>query len=233
MGDLPLEGRMIVFVGANSQLALQCASALANEDLVVGLCREAREETRKTYSRVLEMDYRHPDRAVEQLDRMLEGRITFANFAACKIDKLFLNLTSEDVDEALDVNVRLNFAVLPTILRRMMAAKWGRIVFLSSTGAERGDVGLSLYSVGKAGLLGLARVLAKEYGRFGVTTNVLSLGYFDTQMFSNLSEESRARLRSQIPSRKLGDAANIVESIRYLVRSNYVNGAVVPVDGGI
>lgn len=224
---------MIIFVGANSRLAQQCASVLSDEDEVVGLCREAREETHKIYHRVVQLDYRQPERGVDQLSEILSGRITFANFATCKIDKLFLELTSADVDEALDVNVRLNFALLPIVIRRMLVEQWGRILFLGSVGAERGDAGLSLYATGKTALVGLARVLAKEYGRFGVTTNVISLGYFESQMFSTLPDEVRRRLVAQVPSRKLGTAVDVAETIRFLMRSGYVNGAVVPVDGGI
>ena len=224
---------MIIFFGANSALALRCAKALGEEDTLVGFCRQASNETHEAYDQVLEIDYRHPQAAIDAIERIAGERITVVNFAARKIDKLFVDIEASDVSDMLETNLGVNFAVLPPLVRKMVSAKWGRIIFLSSTGALRGDSGLTLYSTAKAGLVGLARSLAKEYGRFGITANVLSLGYFDTGLMDSIPEKLRARMIADIPSGKLGDASSIVESVRFLIRADYVNGAVIPIDGGL
>lgn len=224
---------MIIFFGANSALALRCASSLRQEDAVVGFCRQATSETRETYDQVFEIDYRNPNSAIDAIEGLAGKRITVMNFAARKIDKLFVNIKPEDVSDTLETNLGVNFIVLPPLVRKMVAEKWGRIIFLSSTGALRGDSGLTLYSTVKTGLVGLARSLAREYGRFGITANVLSLGYFDTGLMDSIPEELSAKMIADIPSRKLGDASNIAESVRFLIRADYVNGAVIPVDGGL
>jgi len=224
---------MIIFFGANSALALRCAAALGEEDTLVGFCRKASKTTRETYDQVFEIDYRQPQSAMDAIERIAGERITVVNFAARKIDKLFINIEADDVSDMLETNLGVNFIVLPPLIRKMVSAKWGRIIFLSSTGALRGDSGLTLYSTAKTGLIGLARSLAREYGRFGITANVLSLGYFDAGLMDSIPEKLRATMIADIPSKKLGDASNIAESVRFLIRADYVNGAVIPIDGGL
>ncbi len=224
---------MIIFFGANSALALRCAEALGEEDTLIGFCRRASNETHEAYDQVFEIDYRQPHAAMDALERIEGERITVVNFAARKIDKLFINIDAADVADVLDTNLGVNFIVLPPLVRKMVSTKWGRIIFLSSTGALRGDSGLTLYSTAKTGLVGLARSLAREYGRFGITANVLSLGYFDTGLMDSIPERLRSKMITDIPSRKLGDATNIAEGIRFLIRADYVNGAVIPIDGGL
>jgi len=224
---------LILFIGANSRLALDCAASISSDDRVIGICRAAGDEARKAYHAVFEMDYAHPRLTAAQMDQISDGRITVVNFVALKEDKLFVDTSPEDVQRSLDINLKLHWILLPPILKRMISAKWGRIVFLSSTGALAGDVGISVYAAAKAGITALARVLAKEYGRFGITSNVLSLGYFDTPMFRRLGEQKQKLLMNQIPSRKLGSGADVAEGLRFLIRCGYVNGAVVPIDGGV
>ena len=81
--------------------------------------------------------------------------------------------------------------------------------------------------------MGLTLVLANEYSRFGVTSNVLILGYFNTGLIDTLSEKSRQRILESIPSKSLGGSSNIVNAIDFLIKSEYVNGSTINIDGGI
>ena len=224
---------MIAFIGARSELALACAAALRGEDRLVGLCRTPDDRVRAVYDEVHRIDYHQPEDGVRALEQLADERLTVVNFAARKIDKLFVDVTPADIDESLHINVRLNFSILPPLIRRMMSAKWGRVVLIASAGATRGDVGISLYSTTKATLASLARSLAKEYGRFGITANVLSLGHYELGMFAALPAGIRNSLKNQIPSGQLGRGEDIAEGIRFLIRSRYVNGSVIPIDGGL
>jgi NAD(P)-dependent dehydrogenase (short-subunit alcohol dehydrogenase family) len=224
---------MLIFFGANSALALQTAAALRGNERIIGFCREPSDATRTAYDEVFAIDYRNPQAALAVLEQLKDERITVVNFAARKVDKLFLNIEPGDVAETFDTNLAFNFVVLPPLIRKMMAAKWGRIVFLSSTGAVRGGAGLSLYATSKAALSTLAACLAKEYGRFGVTANVLSLGYFDSGLIDGIPEERRTKMIAEIPSKTLGNARHIAEAIQHLIRNEYVNGATLPLDGAL
>ena len=79
----------------------------------------------------------------------------------------------------------------------------------------------------------MSRVIAREYARFGITSNVLALGYFNTGLIETLSEKVRNKIIEEIPSRKLGDSSNIVSAVEFLMKSDYTNGSVLHIDGGI
>ena len=115
----------------------------------------------------------------------------------------------------------------------MIKNKWGRFMFVTSTGGMRGDIGTASYSASKMGLIGLSRVISKEYSKFNITSNIISLGTFDTGLFQDLSEEKRKEIIDMIPSRKLGDIENIINSVDFIIKSDYVNGSIINIDGGM
>ena len=124
-----------------------------------------------------------------------------------------------------EVALEINRAFIPV----MREKKWGRIIHFSSIRVAPGTLS---YTTTKHGLLGMSKVLAKEYARFNITSNALILGAFDTGMFQNLKEKVRKDMVSQIPSRKLGDVKNIVNAITFIIDSPFVNGTSITIDGG-
>ena len=113
-----------------------------------------------------------------------------------------------------------------------MKDKWGRIIHISSIRGKDGAIGTLAYSTTKTGLNGLSRVLAKEYGRFGITSNVLVPGFLNTGLLHSLSEKDKAETLNRIPSRQFGDPINVFHAIEFLIKSEYVNGASINIDGG-
>ena len=110
--------------------------------------------------------------------------MTLVHSAAVSRDNLAATLDVEDYQTVVDVNLRGNFLLTKGTLPTMIREKWGRIIHLSSIAGLRGEVGTLAYSTSKSGLIGMSRVLAKEYGRFNVTSNVLALGYFDNGLIN-------------------------------------------------
>lgn len=104
---------------------------------------------------------------------------------------------------------------------------------MSSVAGLQGAAGVGPYGATITGLLGMSRALAKEYARFNITPNVLDLGYFELGLLSELSDKVQQQLLAQIPSRRLGSPIDIVNCVEFLVRSGYVNGATINIDGGI
>jgi NAD(P)-dependent dehydrogenase (short-subunit alcohol dehydrogenase family) len=109
----------------------------------------------------------------------------------------------------------------------------GRVVLIGSL-AERGERGRAAYTVAKSGLVGLARVLAQEYARDGITANVVSPGFIDAGAFLNLSAEIREACARQVPAGRLGRAEEIAAAVAYLVGPDaaYTTGQVLAVNGG-
>ena len=160
-------------------------------------------------------------------------KITLVHAGALSRDGLAAQLDINDWDQVMDVNLRGNFLITRELLIPMINEKWGRIIHLSSVAGIRGMQGTLAYSTTKTGLQGMSRVLAREYARFNITSNVLVLGYFNTGLIETLSEKIRNSIIEKIPSKKLGDPSNIVNAIEYLMKSEYTNGSVLNIDGAI
>lgn len=159
--------------------------------------------------------------------------ITLVHAAALNRDGLAAQLGAEEWDQVMDVNLRGNFLITRELLLPMISDKWGRIIHVSSVSGMRGVEGTLAYSTTKTGLLGMSRVLAREYARFNITSNVLVLGYFDIGLIETLSETVRKKIIEDIPSKKLGNPSNIVNAIEYLIKSEYASGSVLNIDGAI
>ncbi|MFB6985575.1 3-oxoacyl-ACP reductase FabG [Streptomyces sp. NPDC056304] len=149
-------------------------------------------------------------------------------------DGLLLRMDDDALTSVIDTNLIGPVRVARRALKGMLRAKGGRIVLISSTVAMRGEVGQSNYAASKAGLIGLARSLAREYGSRGITVNVVAPGLTDTDMAQQLSEDQRAALIEQIPLRRMAAPPEIAATVAFLAsaEASYITGAVIPVDGG-
>ena len=123
----------------------------------------------------------------------------------------------------------------PLIARGMIKARRGRIIMISSVVWALGSAGQVNYAAAKAGLVGAGRSLARELGARGITTNVIAPGFIDTDMTAALTEDQRATILGQIPAARYGTADEVAAVVRFLAGDDaaYINGAVIPVDGGL
>ena len=160
-------------------------------------------------------------------------KVTLIHAAALSRDGLVPQLSIKDWDQVMGVTLRGNFLLTRELLMPMIEQKWGRIIHFSSVAGVQGVPGTVAYSTAKTGLLGMSRVIANEYARFGITSNVLVPGYFNTGLIETLSDKVRKKILVSIPSGRLGDPRNIVNAIEFLMKSDYVNGSAINIDGGI
>ena len=149
-------------------------------------------------------------------------------------DRLMARMTEEDFRSVLDTNLTGAFRAAKRALPRMLRARWGRLVFVSSAVGMRGERGQANYAASKAGLVGLARSLAREVGSRAITANVVAPGLTATDMTAALTEDQRGHLLGQIPLGRMADPEEIAAAIRFLAdeHAGYLTGAVLPVDGG-
>ena len=115
----------------------------------------------------------------------------------------------------------------------MIKNNFGRIIHFSSTKVLDGEVGTALYSASKSFLNGLSASIAREYGKFNITSNVLSLGYFNSTLWEAIPNKIKKERLKDIPSRKLGSTKNISNAIEFIINSEYVNKSTIKIDGGI
>ena len=115
-----------------------------------------------------------------------------------------MKFETEDWNKSINLNLNGNFFLTRALLTTMIEDGWGRIVHMSSIAAIKGVSGTIAYSTAKTGLLGMSKVLANEYARFGITSNVLIPGYLNTGLIDTLDEKSRLKIewdRSNAPER--------------------------------
>ena len=161
------------------------------------------------------------------------SKVVLIHAAVISLDNLAVKFETEDWNQSINLNLNGNFFLTRALLTTMIEDGWGRIVHMSSIAAIKGVSGTIAYSTAKTGLLGMSKVLANEYARFGITSNVLIPGYLDAGLIDTLDEKSRLKIIESIPSKKLGSPSNIVNAIDFLIKSEYVNGSSINVDGGI
>ena len=161
------------------------------------------------------------------------SNVVLIHAAAISLDNLAVKFDTKDWHRSMSLNLDSNFFLTRALLTTMIQDGWGRIIHVSSIAGIKGAPGTIAYSTAKTGLMGMSKVLANEYARFGVTSNVLVLGYLNTGLIDTLNEDTRKKIIEEIPSKKLGDPSNIVNAIDFLIKSEYVNGSKIHIDGGI
>ena len=173
------------------------------------------------------------EKVVREVSKYDNEKISLLNMSTKKIDSLLIKHDLDLWDESISINLNSPFYFAKLLIPLMINNKWGRFMFVTSTGGMRGDIGTVSYSTSKTGLIGLSRVISKEYSKFNITSNVISLGTFDTGLFHNLGEKKRKEILETIPSKSAGDIDNIVNAVNFIIKSDYVNGSVINIDGGM
>ena len=150
-------------------------------------------------------------------------------------DQLLLRMSEESFARVIDTNLTSSYRLAKRASRSMLRAKWGRLLFVSSVVGLSGGAGQASYAASKAGLVGFSRSLARELGARGITSNVVAPGFVDTDMTADLSDERKAQVLASIPAGRTATAEEIAAVLSFLASdaASYVNGAVIPVDGGL
>jgi 3-oxoacyl-[acyl-carrier protein] reductase len=155
--------------------------------------------------------------------------------AGITTDSLILRMSEQAFLDVIDANLAGAFRTAKRAVSKMLRQHTGRIIFLSSVGAFVGLPGQANYAASKAGLVGMARAIAREVGSRQITVNVVAPGLIDTDMTAALGEERVALMTSQVPLGRTGSATDVAGVVGFLASdaAAYITGAVVPVDGGL
>ncbi|UWX65218.1 3-oxoacyl-[acyl-carrier-protein] reductase [Deinococcus rubellus] len=172
---------------------------------------------------------------VEDVAVQMGGLHVLVNNAGITRDGLAIRMKDEDWDAVIQTNLSSAFAACRAAIKIMMRAKSGRIINVSSVVGLMGNPGQANYVASKAGLIGLTKALAKEYGGRNITVNALAPGFIASDMTDALSETQKAGYVAAIPLGRLGQPEDVAALVGFLASdaAGYITGQVIGVDGGL
>ena len=175
------------------------------------------------------------DKLYEEISGELGNVYCIVNNAGIAQQKLFTDITDEDWQKMINVNLTGAFNICRSIIPALVREKQGRIINISSMWGQVGASCEVHYSAAKAGLIGMTKALAQELAPSGITVNCVAPGAIETAMMSAFSEEDKKALCEEIPLGRLGRPEEIAEAVSFLAsdKAAYITGQVIAVNGGM
>ena len=217
--------------GINSELAQLFIKKLAKKDVVIGFHRSLYRGI-KNKNILLTKSIKN---LTLNIEKRIQGKkkIIFLNFAAMRDENLLLNLNLKEINTTLESNILSSLKIAKELIPLMIKYNFGRFIFLSSKKAEQGSEGNILYSFSKSGLYGLSRSISKEYRKFNITSNIISLGYFKTKMWISLNSNIQKKLLKETLYGKLGNPSVLHDAIKLIIKHQFINMTKIDLDGGM
>ncbi|MGW7555195.1 3-oxoacyl-ACP reductase FabG [Streptomyces rimosus] len=227
--------RSVFITGGNRGIGLAIAQAMAADGDKVAVTHRSGEPPAGVLG--VKCDITDPEQVEAAFQRIEEAHgpveVLVAN-AGITRDALLMRMSEDDFGDVVGTNLTAAYRVAKRATRGMLRARKGRMIFIGSTVGLRGEAGQANYAAAKAGLVGLARSIARELGSRGITANVVTPGLTETDMTAALPQERLDAMLEEIPLRKAARPEDIAAAVRFLAgeEASYITGAVIPVDGG-
>lgn len=242
-----LNGQIALVTGGSQGIGRAAALALAELGADVAImarsaekCEAVAEEIRASGRRALAVpgDMSNPEEIKSVVERTASGLgpiSILVNNAAITRDGLLLRMKRDDWNEVIDTNLTGVFLLIQQVLPMMTKARRGRIINLTSVVAQSGNVGQANYIAAKAGVIGLTKAVAREYGARNITVNAIAPGYIETPMTAVLPEAVKQSMLDQIPLKRAGLDQDVASAVAFLAsdEAGYITGQVINVNGGM
>jgi 3-oxoacyl-[acyl-carrier protein] reductase len=229
--------RTVLVTGGSRGIGLACARSFAEDGHRVAVTSSSTpvDDEGLTAVRCDVTDPALVDAAVAEVEDALGPVEVLVAAAGITRDQLLVRMPDDDFEAVVATNLTGAWRMAKRVVPKMMRARWGRIIVLSSVAGYVGAPGQTNYAASKAGLIGLARSIAREYGGRGITANVVAPGPIRTDMLEAVGDDAIAALAAQVPVGRVGTVEEVAAAVRFLASEEaaYITGAVLPVDGGL
>jgi 3-oxoacyl-[acyl-carrier protein] reductase len=236
MSEASVTSPIALVTGGNRGIGLAIATALSSDGFEVVVTYRSGDAP--TGFKSVEMDVTSEE-SVDKAFAAIEEQwgipeVIVANAGITK-DTLVLRMSEEDFTSVIDTNLTGAFRVAKRGSKGLLKLKRGRLIFIGSVVGGVGAAGQVNYSASKAGLVGMARSLARELGSRSITANVIAPGFVETDMTADLDEKRRGDIAGQVPLGRFCSAEEIADVVSFMAspKASYITGAIIPVDGGL
>ena len=228
--------RTVLVTGGNRGIGLAIAQAFAKQGDRVAVTHRSGDAPAGLFGVKCDVtDAESVDAAFAAIEAELGPVEVLVANAGITDDTLLMRMSEEQFTRVLDTNLTGAFRCAKRASTKMLRARWGRMIFISSVVGLYGGVGQVNYAASKAGLVGVARSVTRELGSRNITANVVAPGFIDTDMTAALPEERRTEYRKAIPAGRFAEPEEVAGVVAWLASdaAGYISGAVIPVDGGL
>jgi 3-oxoacyl-[acyl-carrier protein] reductase len=238
---IDLTGKTALVTGASRGIGEAIARRLGESGAHVFCAARSVESVNKLASEIgnatgVELDITAPD-VRDRIGALLKERSIdiLVNNAGVTEDDLFIRMKQEAWTKVIQTNLDSAFAITQEIVKKMLRARWGRVINISSVVGLMGNPGQVNYASSKAALIGFTKALALEIGSRNITVNAIAPGYISTAMTDALSDEAREKLTERIAMKRLGTTDDIANAVVFLAseQASYITGTVLNVSGGL
>ena len=243
---MKLKDRIAVISGGAAGIGYAAAQLFLEEGAVVNICDVNEQRITEAVEKLSSLgtvrgyvcDISKKDMVLDMMGKIHAefGHIDILiNNAGITKDAQFYKMTDEQFDAVINVNLRGNYNMTKAVVPYMMEQKYGKIVHCASVSAFNGNFGQSNYAASKAGMIGLTKSIAKEYGAKGICVNAVAPGFIMTKMTEDLPDAVKEEYLKKISLKRFGTCEEVANTVEFLAGhgSDYITGQVIEVTGGM